>query len=92
MLRNVSFHKSCKCSCLVDEKVCNNKQKWNKNKRRCVCLEIKECDNNYSWDVVNCSCELRKAAALIVEEECDVETGEKIENKTVLLIKKDKRV
>ena len=31
LLRNVSFHKSCKCGCLLDEKVCNNKQKCNKN-------------------------------------------------------------
>ena len=90
MLRNVSFHKSCKCGCLLDEKVCNNKQKWNKNKCRCECLEIKKCDNNYSWNVVNCSYELRKAAALIVGEKCDAETGEKIENKTVTLIKKMK--
>ena len=30
MLRNVSFHKSCKCGCSLDKKVCNNKQKWNK--------------------------------------------------------------
>ena len=89
MLRNVSFHKSCKCGCLLDEKVCN-KQKWNKNKCRCECLEIKECDNNYSWKVVNCRCKLRKAAALIVEEKCDVETSKKIENKTVTLIKKIK--
>ena len=90
MLKNISFHQSCKCGCLLDEKVCNNKQKWNKNKCRCERLEIKECDNNYSWNVVNCSCELRKAAALIVEKECDVETGEKIENKKVTLIKKIK--
>ena len=90
VLRNVSFHKSCKRGSLLDEKVCNNKQKWNKNKCRCECLEIKECDNNYSRNVFNCICELRKAAALIVEEECDVETGEKIENKTVTLIKKIK--
>ena len=88
MLKNVDFHKSCKCGCLLDEKVCNNKQKWNKNKCRCEHLEIKECGNNYFWNVVNCRFELRKAAALIVEEECDVETGEKIENKTVTLIKK----
>ena len=27
VLRNVSFYQSCKCSCLLDEKVCNNKQK-----------------------------------------------------------------
>ena len=85
MLRNASFHKSCKCGCLLDEKVCINKQKWNKIKCRCECLKFKECDNNYSWNVVNCRCDLRKAAALIVEEECDLETGKKIENKTVTL-------
>ena len=90
MLRNATFHRSCKGSCLLDEKVCNNKQKWNKNKCRCKCLEIKECDNNSFWNVVNCRCELRKAASLIAEEECDVETGEKIETKTVTLIKKVK--
>ena len=28
--RNTAFHESCKCGCLLDEKVCNNKQKWNK--------------------------------------------------------------
>ena len=27
VLKNVSFHESCKCGCLLDEKVCNNKQK-----------------------------------------------------------------
>ena len=27
VLRNVSFHQSCKCGCLLDENVCNNKQK-----------------------------------------------------------------
>ena len=30
VLKNISFHKSCKCDCFLDEKVCNNKQKWNK--------------------------------------------------------------
>ena len=91
VLRNVSFHKSCKCGCLLDEKTCNNKQKWNRNKCRCECLEIKECGNNYSWNVINCRCEFKKAVALIVEEECNVETGEKIENKRVTLIKKIKK-
>ena len=37
MLRNVTFHKSWKCDSLLDEKVCNNKQKWNKEKCRCEC-------------------------------------------------------
>ena len=55
--RNITFHKSCKCDCLLDEKFCNNKQKRNKDKCRCECLKIKECDNNYLWNVVNCRCE-----------------------------------
>ena len=46
MLKTFSFHKNCKCDCLLDEKVCNNLQKWNKEKCRCECLEIKKCDNN----------------------------------------------
>ena len=36
VLKNVSFHESC-----------NNKQKWNKDKCRCECLEIKESDSNF---------------------------------------------
>ena len=87
VLKNVNFHKSCKCGYLLDEKVCNNKQKWNKNKFRCECLKIEECDVGFSWNVISSSCEMKKAAALIVKE-CDVETTEKIENKTITLIKK----
>ena len=29
VLKTISFHQSCKCGCLLDEKVCNNKQKCN---------------------------------------------------------------
>ena len=85
--RNVSFHKSCKCDCLLDKKVCNNKQRWNKDKCRCKFLEIKECDVGFSWNVVNCRCEFKKAAKLITTEECDVETDIS-QNKTITLIKK----
>ena len=42
---------------VVKKKVCNNKQKWNKNKCRHECLEIKECENGSSWNVVNRRCE-----------------------------------
>ena len=31
VLKNISFHKNCKCGCLFNEKVCNNLQKWNGN-------------------------------------------------------------
>ena len=51
------FYKSCKCDCLLDEKVCNNKQKWNKSKCRCECLEIKNCDTGFSWNFSNWKCE-----------------------------------
>ena len=75
--KNVSFHQSCKCDCLLDEKVCNNLQKCNKDKCRCECLKIKKCKICYSWNVNNCRCEMKKVAALIETEECDVETDEK---------------
>ena len=94
-VKSVTFHQSCKCGCLLDEKVCNNLQKWNKDKCRCECLEIKKCRIGYSWNVSNCRCEMKKVTALI--EECNIETSEKIEckafpeyieNKTIILIKK----
>ena len=88
MLKNTTFHKSCKCDCLLDEKFCNNKQKWNKNKCRCECLEIKECESGSFWNVVNCRCEFKKAAKLITTEECDVEVDDIVQNKTIALIKK----
>ena len=99
VFKNISFHQSCKCGCLLDEKVCNDLQKWNKNKCRRKCLKNKDCDIGYSWNVNNCRCEMKKIAALIESErfpeteEWDVETSEKIKdtkNKTVILIKKIK--
>ena len=47
----VSFHESCKCDCLLNETVCNDSQKWNKDKCRCECLKIKNCDDNPFWNV-----------------------------------------
>ena len=86
VFKNIPFHQSCKCGCLLDEKVCNNLQKWNKNKCRCECLKIKKCKIGYSWNFNNCRCKMKKLAKLIEFEECDVETNEKIEdtkNKTI---------
>ena len=92
-LKNITFHKSCKCHCLLDEKVCNNKQKWNKDKCRCECLEIKDCENRSFWNVVNCRCEFKKAAKLMMEEECkkiiDIrEIADIKKNKASFIIKK----
>ena len=63
-LKNISFHQSCKCGCLLDEKVYNYLQKSNKGKCRCECLKNKDCDIGYSWNLNNCKCEMKKLAAL----------------------------
>ena len=96
VLKNISFHQSCKCGCLLDEKVCNNLQKWNKNKCRCKCLKIEDCDIGYFWNVNNCRYEMKQLPALVETEECDIETDEIknisefksfTKNKTIKLIK-----
>ena len=33
--RHIKWHETCKCKCRLDAIVCNNKQRWNKNKCRC---------------------------------------------------------
>ena len=33
--RNIKWHKTCKCICRLDKIICNNKQRWNKDKCRC---------------------------------------------------------
>ena len=35
IFKSISFHQNCKCKCLLDKKVSNNLQKFNKNKCRC---------------------------------------------------------
>ena len=34
------WHETCKCHCRLDAIVCNNKQRWNKDKYRCECKEL----------------------------------------------------
>ena len=33
--RRIKWHETCKCICRLDAIVCNNKQRWNKDKCRC---------------------------------------------------------
>ena len=49
--------------CRLDPIICNNKQKWNKDKCRFECLVDKECDNEFVWNPINCKCEYKKKAA-----------------------------
>ena len=61
--KNVKWHETCECKCRLDAVVCNNKQRWNKNKCRCECKELIDkgvCDKGYAWNPSNCECEFNK--------------------------------
>ena len=36
---HIEWHETCKFKCRLDSSVCNNKQRWNKDKCRCECKE-----------------------------------------------------
>ena len=58
--RHIIWHETCKCICRLDAIVCNNKQRWNKDKCRCECKELIDkgvFDKGYSWNPGNCECE-----------------------------------
>ena len=38
--RHINWHETCKCTCRLDAIVCNNKQRWSKDKCRCECKEL----------------------------------------------------
>ena len=62
--RHKKLHETCKCECRLNSIVCNNKQRWNKNKCRCECKELIDkcvCDKGYIWNPSNCKCECDKS-------------------------------
>ena len=38
-IKNILWHKSCKCVCRLTSAVCNSRQTWNEDKCRCECKE-----------------------------------------------------
>ena len=61
--RFIEWHETCKSKCRLDAIVCNNKQRWNKNKCRCECKELIDkgvCDKGFIWNPSNCECECGK--------------------------------
>ena len=65
--RHIEWHKTCKCGCKFGGNVCNNKQRSNKNKRRCECKVLNDkgvCDKGFFWNPSNCECEC--------DETCDI--------------------
>ena len=62
--RFIEWHETCKCKCRLDAIVCNNKQRWNKDKCRCECKELIDkgvYDKGFIWNPSNCECECDKA-------------------------------
>ena len=60
--RYVSWQETWKCKHRLS--VCNNKQRWNKDKCRCECEELtdkKRCDEAFIWNTSNCECECYKS-------------------------------
>ena len=86
-MRDIEFHESCKCDCLLNETVCNDKQIWDENNCKCECLKIEDCDNNCFWNVFNCRYEHKKGAKLMVEGKCDEIVDDILQNKTISITK-----
>ena len=62
--RHIKWHKTCKCKCRLDASVCNNKQRWNKDKSRCEYKELIDkgmCDKGFIWNPSNCEWECDKS-------------------------------
>ena len=57
--RSIKWHETCKCICRLNKIICNNKQRWNKEK--CICECKKLIDKEFIWNPSNCGCECAKA-------------------------------
>ena len=58
--RHIKWHETCKRICRLDKIICNNKQRWNKDKCRCECKRLIDkgvCDKGFIWNPSNCKCE-----------------------------------
>ena len=65
--RHIEWHKTCKCECKFGANVCNNKQRWNKDKCRCEREELIDkgvCDKGFIWNLSYCECECDKACVV----------------------------
>ena len=61
---HIVWHETCKCECKFGANICNNKQRWNKDKCRCECKELidkRVCDKGLISNPSNCECESDKA-------------------------------
>ena len=57
--KSIKLHEACKCICRLNKIICNNKQRWNKDKCRCKCKELIDkgvCDKVFTFNPSNCEC------------------------------------
>ena len=62
--RSIKWHEPCKCICRLNEIICNNKQRWNKDKCRYECKELIDkgvCDKGFISNPSNCKFECDKS-------------------------------
>ena len=62
--RSIKWHETCKYICKLNEIICNNKQRWDKDKCWCECKELIDkgvCDKGFIGNPSNCGCECAKA-------------------------------
>ena len=100
--RHIKWHETCKCKCRLDASVCNNKQRWNKDKCRCECKEIIdklvigncECESDKACDVGEYldyeNCKWRKKIVDKLVEEC-TETVEEVKLAKITLDKNENK-
>ena len=61
--KHIKWHETCKCQCRLDVSVCNNKQRWNKDKCKCECKELIDeviSNKGFIWNPGNCECKCDK--------------------------------
>ena len=64
----IEWHETCKCEFRFDAIVCNNKQRWNKDKCRCECKDLIDkgvCNKGYAWNPSNCECECDRSCDVV---------------------------
>ena len=64
MNQDTEWHETCKCKHRLHASVCNNKQRWNDDKRRCECKELIHkgiCDKRSIGNPCNYECECDKS-------------------------------
>ena len=62
--RHIEWHETCKYECKFGANICNNKQHWNKDKRRCECKKLIDkgvCEKGFISNPSNYNCECDKA-------------------------------